>query len=163
MRLGRLMCGRACPSQDSGIYPLTSWERVRVRVRAWVRLANSLTPSLSQRESVKLPASPNLNRVVEKLPTHVFEPMGRVVRHNNYIALLQLPCLAPPDAKAANFIRRNLPGFGSYTASDKPRVSLHDVNDVGIERVDLSLAGFVAAAGVDHVIPVGSIEQHRTL
>src|SRR5262249_8383033 len=41
--------------------------------------------------------STDINRVVEKLPTHVFKPVRRVVRNDNHVALPQLPHIAAVD------------------------------------------------------------------
>src|SRR5437762_14023042 len=100
----------------------------------------------------------NLDRVIEKRSAYGFKPMRHAVRHDDHVAFDQLTRVTTVNARAANFVRCDLPGLNRGTASHKSCRAFHYINDVRIERVNLSLPGLISPAGVNHVIPVCAIE-----
>src|SRR5439155_18352168 len=86
-----------------------------------------------------------------------------LVRHSIWndddLAFGNLVLLAAFNFGAANFMWRNFLGIDGFSSSDQRGRSIDDINDVGIERMDLGLAGFDSPAGV-HFVTSRFQERH---
>ena len=84
--------------------------------------------------------SANLDRVVQKRAVDFFEPVRRVIRHDDHVALRQLPHVAAFDTRTANLVGRDLLWLDRSAAGNKRRITFDHVNDVSVERVNFGLS-----------------------
>ena len=68
--------------------------------------------------------------------------MWQPVWNDDRVAFGDVMLLAAFNLAPAKFVGRNLFGVNRFSACHERRRSLHDINDVGIERVNFRLAGF---------------------
>src|SRR4030095_6704083 len=105
-------------------------------------------------------SSAYFDRVVQKRAADFFEPVGRIVRHYDYVALRQLPYLAAFDPHTTKLIGCGLLCFDCAAARNERCCTVEHVDDVRIERVNFSLAGLLSATVLYHVVTIRSIEEH---
>ncbi len=89
--------------------------------------------------------------------------MRHAIRDNDHVAFGDLPRLAAGDARATKFIRPGGFGIDRLAAGNEFRGALKHIDHVSVLGMNLGLAGLLATAGVDHVVPAVAIEQHRAL
>src|SRR6266536_1586874 len=86
--------------------------------------------------------------------------MRDAVRDDDCVAFSNVMLFAAFNPASADLIRRNRLGVDCFAASDQGGRTVDYVNDIGVERVDFSLAGLDAAAGVNFV--ARSFEQRHS-
>src|SRR6266516_6773249 len=89
------------------------------------------------------------------------ELMRDAIRNDDHLAFTYLVFLPSLDFSAADFVRRDLLRIDCLSTCDERGRAIDDINDIGIERVDLGLTGFNPPAGVHFI--TGGFQKWHTL